>query len=258
MLTIPEHAPVGDYKDLHAEDAWYGFFPLEIERNQNIVYHGTSGIHEAKIDAEGFCWSDRILTRQDFRQVVETFRTLRWEFTLLPVLSSWSLENGFTADGQKGICFEVCSNKAAYYATRKNAGGESFYAVRECLNALDKYFNDRDYRMKERELYQSGELEYVIFSDFDCPLAMSDDELAAIIANLTTIREKAFKLLEEHSCGIVYAVDFKSFQPDKVETRGSVGYVVNAPVPASAIVAKVRLPADFKHRPCFDFHTFPS
>jgi hypothetical protein len=145
------------------------------------------------------------------------------------------------------------------YASKSFAGGEKLRALRIALKELEQYLSTSSVRdahfesmIREFRSYTSNSLDPFNVPD-DAPSYIASkkptkvdlDWLGTEFKQLSDVRQLADSALANHSGGVVYAVRPDPSEFIALRQNGGMGIESNRAIPASRIVAKIEIPADY-------------
>jgi len=128
-----------DEKHLHET----GFvFPEKIEKDNMVIYHSTSSVAEAKIEAQGLILGSPSHTVEEVDKVLAIFKGLWWKGSRdggggYPVLQHYSRNFDYNSDGSKKNFFHL--QPGFCHAKKDFSGGETSRALRYCFKDLRDY-----------------------------------------------------------------------------------------------------------------------
>lgn len=232
-------------QDLTKEEAENSetLFPLEIEKNLWVCYHGTSSIAERAIDEEGLRYRPSLCSRGELEQVVRIFKSIDWPGTQggYPIIDAYSLQNDFGATDTKPVFLRELPTQSLSYAGGDLAGGESAAAVRRAFVDLDKFLNDKTVR--DRHLAERRET-CIRFAKDDHPprvIEVDLDWLTTQLENLQDLRERCERARQDYAHGVLYAVEFKPEDLPHVLFSSTGGLHCFTPLAKERIVGKIRI-----------------
>lgn len=230
-------------------------FPREIVEDPWVLYHGTSSLHEARIEAEGLRPGSSTFTKAELSSVLEVFERMNWSgrsHGSRAVLQPYSVNYDFNQERGKPVFLTEQSGRAARYASKGCAGGEIAMTLRCCFDELDEYLHDSgvreghkaDMRLDWDDAMSTGRLPRP-----PAPMEADLDELTASLEGLRSVRERAEAALLEYQYGIVYAVRIAREALPGLGGNPSMGVMAFAPLLPDTLIAKVRVPADYVWHP---------
>lgn len=230
-------------------------FPIEIENDPWVMYHGTSCFNEESIELDGFASGAGLVSRDEIQQVVDIFDKMRWSGLngqSLAVLKPFSLMHDF-GDGRKNpVYFAETSKRAVLYASRDFAGGEKLRALRNSIHQLQCYLDEPDVRQAHWR-YMKGEYDFLVANngmnpEASCPVEIDLTWLSSQLSSLSGIRDLAFDSLEHHTYGVVYAIKLDDSDLDAFEYNTHMGIELTKQIASSKIVGKAVIPGDYIHQ----------
>ncbi len=230
-------------------------FPQNIESDDWVIYHGTSGFNSAAIENQGFGTAAVAVNEGSMRRVVEIYKRMKWDGISgggLGVLEPFSLGHDITAEGKRITFFAERSRRALLYASLDFAGGEKLRAMRVALSELDTYLNDASLRQYHADQmssqYEDLETLNACAETLDAvrPVEVDLEWLRNELVELRLEHEVAFNAAERHREGVVYAIKMLPQDVAELVYNGFMGIETTATIPASRIIAKVIVPRDFR------------
>jgi hypothetical protein len=229
-------------------------FPDEIDSNEWVMFHGTSGFNAASIERDGFDSTHGVVSPSQIRRVIEVFQKMKWcgdDGGGYPVLKPFSLDHDFQGTDRSLLFFAETSTRALLYATRDHSGGEKLRALRHAFKDLESYLSDPSRREQHHDylsvsyhaLFEVNahprEIEAVRPVEID--LAWLGQELE----DLSDIRRFADDALQRHDHGVVYALRMTPDDVGRLSWNRSMGIEVNTRILPPSIVGKVIVPPDY-------------
>ncbi|MBX3472867.1 MAG: hypothetical protein KF754_00600 [Planctomycetes bacterium] len=227
-------------------------FPVAIERDGWVIFHGTSAGHAASIEQHGFDPKRTAVRVEDVRRVVAIYQKLRWagrDTGGFAVLKPFSLESDFRHGDTSPIFFAETSMRALLYASRDFAGGEKVRALRRALADLDLLMADPQFRQERVDYHHAERQELERLGAHPASLVEVKDVdlnwLSAELSALSDVREMVEKLGTADHPGVVYALRVCSEDVASLGYCGSMGIRTSSVIPASRIIGKVLVPPDY-------------
>lgn len=229
-------------------------FPREIDEDPWVLYHGTSSLYEAQIDARGLTSASALFTKADVEKVLDVFRRLRWSGSSgrsRAVLEPYSANYDLSQARGRPIYLTEDAARAVRYATKQLAGGEIASTIRCCFAELGEYLADPEVR-KEHLAYQELDWNDAISTGRALPHPPTECDLGGLAADLESLgelRERAARLFREHEYGLVYAVRIMDAQVPDLGGRLGMGIMAFKPLGPDGLVAKARVPPSHEWEP---------
>jgi hypothetical protein len=228
-------------------------FSDELEADDWVMFHGTSGFNADTIESDGFVPGRTGVEKSDICAVVKVFDQLKWagrDPGGLAILKPYSLEYDLKT-GMSPVFFGECSIRALTHAARDFAGGEKLRAIRKAIADLELYLADTALRDEHK---QSKMKEFDLLTKFDAHPSMLESarpstiDLALLreqVDALGPLRDLAQSAWDRHNGGVVYALNMGGCDLTSLVWRSAMGIEATNHIPASRIVAKVEIPRDF-------------
>ena len=237
-------------------------FPPEIEGKKWIFYHGTSSLAEDTIDSKGLFWQENGIGKQEVEAVIKIFDEMGWcgiSHGGYPILVPYTLNYDFGGNSTKPIYLAEDSQRAITFSSLEFSGGETYRAIRKCIEDLKRYRDDSSLQLEHKEkeekrfdMYEKfigegkvGEenkrlLQLSGVKTVDVDLGWLDRKLKSI----QYISDLCFQSLEDYKYGLVYAVSLDPNDLEGTTYHNCMGIRCHKPIPNSAIVAKSIIPKD--------------
>lgn len=225
-------------------------FPDEIDTDEWVIFHGTSGFNSKSIERNGFDPMGVVVSFDQIRRVVALFKRLNWsgdDQGGYPVLSAFSLNHDFQDSDRNLLYFAETSMRALLYATRNFSGGEKLRSLRRAFGDLHSYLNDPNVREQHRKLLEASYNEMHLMG-FDAPLPEEVDlvSLREDLADLSDVRRIADDALLRHDHGVVYAIRILQDDVKNLRLNPAMGIEATARIFPERIVGKVIVPAVYE------------
>lgn len=210
-------------------------FEDSVEDDLWIAYHGTSSVSGEEIERRGFEWRPTF-SRNDVEQVVTLFEHMAWAGKRpagLAVLRPFTLQHDFDRADSKPVFFAETSLRAARFATRDFAGGETARALRACELDLRDYLVDPG-------IWRPCSL---LATKPACQPSQTD--VQARFEALEPILARARQCLETFTGGIVYAVRFRPDDLPSLRYSKTMGLKLHRRLSGERIASKASIPVTF-------------
>ena len=250
MMTFPTFSFASDSTG-HVSQ----LFPTEIEADDWVAFHGTSGFNASSIEQYGFDPSRCPIASAAIQRVTSLFERIKWcgvDHGGYAALKPFSLDYDYKVPGESLLFFAVASSKALTYATRDFSGGEKLRSLRRSINDLYSYINDPYVRAQHIELMEHEYNQLIALNahptviDDARPIDIDLDWLRHEITELDGIRCIANEAFSLHKFGVVYAVRFTDNDVDRLSWNQFMGLEVASRTSPTNIVGKVVVPIDFE------------
>lgn len=225
-------------------------FADEIDSDEWVIFHGTSGFNAESIERNGFDPMSVVVSFDQIRRVVALFKRLNWcegDPGGYAILMSFSLKYDFQASDRSPLFLAETSMRALLYATRDFSGGEKLRSLRRAFDDLNSYLNDPRVREQHGASLEASYNEMHLMG-FDAPLPeeVDLDLLREDLADLSDVRRIANDALLRHDHGVVYALRFREDDVENLRWNPSMGIEATARIAPATIVGKVIVPADYE------------
>ena len=222
-------------------------FSEESEADMRIIFHGTGLGNASSIEDVGFRKSENSgEVRAAVSRVVEIYEMMDWRGADgggFAVLKPFSLLHDLQ-DPEQGspLFFANTSNSASLYASMDFAGGEKQRALRRSIRDLRRFADDPHEYEQRRQAFQCHPIT-------GPPPPVDLDWLTEQLGMLKDIEAAADEPLKTYTGGIVYAVTVHEDDLPHYKYGGGMGIFTHWGVPASRIVAKASISAEFEWEP---------
>ena len=132
-------------------------FSDEIDTDEWIMFHGTSGFNAERIERDGFISLPGTSLYEQMQRVAAVFKNMNWcgeSGGGYSVLKAFSLDHDFSERGRSPLFFAETSVRALLYASRNFAGGEKLRALRISFDDLESYLRDQNVRERHEAWMQ--------------------------------------------------------------------------------------------------------
>lgn len=234
-------------------------FASRWESDEWVVFHGTSNHAAQKIREEGFSFSNSVYSKVDFLRLEEVFR-LATDCKLISRERDYAqlaALNDFRDSDAKPIYFAESCLRAARYASRECAGGETLSWMLSALRRIGAII-DRDQEASVLELTRQQWQTYIqsmpsgmVKPNIVEELTRAEFALAELrtkwplLADLKTRLESVDREFEH---GVVFAVRIEPADRALLRLRGNNGGLeFHGNFPSSRIVDELTIPITYVH-----------
>jgi hypothetical protein len=236
----------------------YRLFSDEIDSDEWIMFHGTSGYNAESIERDGFTFRSDRISREQIQRVTNIYERMKWfgeSSGGYTVLKPFSLDHDFLRGERSLLFFAETSLRALLHATRDFSGGEKLRALRIAFGDLGSYLRQEDVRRRHQERMHENFRRYKSLNaqiDSAQPVDVDLDWLRNEIASLKDVRQLAELAYQRHDHGVVYALGMTPNTLEDLQWNDSMGIESAIPISPTKIVAKVVVPPEYEQSLLFD------
>jgi hypothetical protein len=232
-------------------------FSEEVEKDDWILYHGTSGRHAESIESNGVGIDGDSSLRDDIARIVSVFERMNWcgvNTGGYAVLASFS-KHDLREETRHPAFLAETSNRALLYASRDFAGGEKLRGIRRALDDLANYLADAEVRAEHMRSQKRVFDEYSGWPHLPPeiealrPREPDLEMLERELASFSVVRAHASDAISSFQFGVVYALRIKREDLPRLRSTQSMGVEAMEPISPRRIVAKVIVPPEYVHDP---------
>lgn len=224
-------------------------FDESIEGDPWVLYHGTSNLAESSVIADGLAWRPTIYSRAEVVELCSVFKRLGWAGSHLggyAVLHPFSLSHDFGADHGKPIFLAETAHRAALFATRDFAGGETARAIYYAIADLR--------RLAAEELAQQEFLKHLSRNRSEHAAAEAAELLGTgwledQLTQLSALGERVLRAREAYTHGLVFAIRFDPPSLQSLCLHSTMGVRASRPIRPNEIVAVATIAPSYEHDP---------
>lgn len=227
-------------------------FPDDIEADEWVAFHGTSGGNSERIEREGFHYAAPAISLEQINKVADIYSKMAWcgeDLGGYMVLKAFSLGHDMRDSTRSIIFFAETGNRALLYASLNFAGGEKLRALRKCFADLQAYLDDAGVRERHRSEIQARR---EAMGSMGVPDDVGNDSSTEIdlgwlrgeLASLSEIRDMAEGASRRFENGVVYAVRMTPKDLPGLKWNNAMGIEAFQSIPPSRILGKVLVPKD--------------
>jgi hypothetical protein len=196
--------------------------PIEIEDDQDYLWHGTSNISELRIENKSDQFSS-ILTLQELNEIIGLYKQLNWSGNHLggfPILNSFSISD-FANQNIKYFFLGETFQRVCLYASKDFVGGELLSSVYYALEDLSEYITNNQWQILHRaSIDKENEIVHPkLYINLD-RIQEKLDLLSPLFTSLKSIRET-------YQYGIAYGYKINSSNYNQMKFRGGMGVIAN-------------------------------
>jgi hypothetical protein len=232
-------------------------FPDEIDEDEWVIFHGTSGFNSEPIERDGFDSAHGPISSEHIKRVTTVFEQMKWcgsDMGGYAILKPWSDGYDFQNSNRSRLFFAETSVRALLYATRDFAGGEKLRALRHAFSDLDSFLNDPSISeqhcrsMKVRFDRLSG-ADFLPSSYIEAarPVDIDLDWLRQKLADLFDVRRIADDALKRHEHGAVYALRMTEDDVRSLHYNNVMGVESRTRISPAKILGKVIVLRDYEN-----------